>query len=353
MKHEELLAAIQRAQRALSSQTVLFSQAMAERLGLTPSDLECLGFLLEEGAATAGRLAEITGLTSGAITGVVDRLERAGYVNREPDPSDRRRVVIRPNPGRAERDLAPLFRPMTGAMNDLCARFTDEQLAVILDFTTRAVPITQTQAGALRQGDGAAPPLGPATSGRLVFASGLSRLQIRGGAPATDLYQARFDGTLPKVEVQDGTVRFRDRSFWLKRRGTSGEIALNPTIPWRIECKGGAWKVNADLKDLRVQGISLTGGASDISVTLPRPVGTVPVRVVGGANKVTLVRPAGTAARLRMNGSFHQLSFDGENCDVLGGDEIDLTHDYGTPTDRYDILIEGGANRVVVDVERG
>src|SRR5215203_7474527 len=80
--------------RRFSAATVLFHHAVAERLGLGPTDHKCLDLLRERGPMTGSALAAITGLTSGAITGVVARLERAGYVRREPDPSDGRRLIL-------------------------------------------------------------------------------------------------------------------------------------------------------------------------------------------------------------------------------------------------------------------
>src|SRR3954447_16148383 len=89
-----LMEQLEHAVRKSSALGVIFGQAVAERAGISSSDLECLDFLNLEGRVTAGRLAELTGLTTGAITGVVDRLERAGYVRRERDESDRRKVFI-------------------------------------------------------------------------------------------------------------------------------------------------------------------------------------------------------------------------------------------------------------------
>ncbi|HEX2301109.1 MAG TPA: MarR family transcriptional regulator, partial [Pseudonocardiaceae bacterium] len=86
--------------RRHSTATVLFHHAIAERLGLGPTDHKCLDLLVERGTLTGTELAAITGLTSGAITGVVARLERAGYLRREPDPQDGRRQLLRPVPER-------------------------------------------------------------------------------------------------------------------------------------------------------------------------------------------------------------------------------------------------------------
>src|SRR2546430_17138506 len=83
---------LEHAMRRTSGLGAIFSQTVADSAGISSSDLECLDFLNLEGRVTAGRLAEVTGLTTGAITGVVDRLEKAGLVRRERDESDRRKV---------------------------------------------------------------------------------------------------------------------------------------------------------------------------------------------------------------------------------------------------------------------
>src|SRR6516164_10836431 len=93
-KHELVEVIVGRLARRHSTAVVLFHQAIAERLGLGPTDHKCLDLLRERGALTGSELAAITGLTSGAITGVVARLERAGYVRREPDPHDGRKQIV-------------------------------------------------------------------------------------------------------------------------------------------------------------------------------------------------------------------------------------------------------------------
>lgn len=118
----------------MSTRSVLLHAAIADKLGLNPSDHKCADVLREQpGPITAGRLAELTGLTTGAITGVLDRLERAGFVARDQDPSDRRRVVVRCTPERAP-DLGPLFMPLRDGMIASCEGYTDEELRLILGF---------------------------------------------------------------------------------------------------------------------------------------------------------------------------------------------------------------------------
>jgi len=130
------MVALEQALREVSGTGVLFSQAAAERLGLNSTDLECLGLITSE-PATAGELAQATGLTTGAITGVIDRLERAGYARREHDRADRRKVRVRALPA-ALLKAAPIFEPMRRASAEVLARYSDGELALILDFLTRA-----------------------------------------------------------------------------------------------------------------------------------------------------------------------------------------------------------------------
>jgi DNA-binding MarR family transcriptional regulator len=130
------LGALNRELRTMSSRTVMLSQAVASRLGISPTDLETLEILSSAGPLTAGRLAELTGLTSGAITGVVDRLEQRGFVRRERDAADRRRVIVHLVPERA-RKIDRLFQPLARAMDQLHERYSDEELALILDYVTQ------------------------------------------------------------------------------------------------------------------------------------------------------------------------------------------------------------------------
>ena len=95
--------------RKTGSLMQLMGQAAADRIGLNATDLNCLNILSFSGELTAGDLARETGLTTASITGVADRLEEAGYVRRERDPKDRRRVVIRLVLESALRDVAPVF----------------------------------------------------------------------------------------------------------------------------------------------------------------------------------------------------------------------------------------------------
>jgi DNA-binding MarR family transcriptional regulator len=135
--------------RALSAATIMFHQTVADRLGLNPTDHKCADLLFTNGPMTAGELAELTGLTTGAITGVIDRLERGGFVRREDDPDDRRRVIVRTIPKR-HREIGRLFEDIAARTAELGERYTDKELAVILDFMNRSRDTLQAATQQLR-----------------------------------------------------------------------------------------------------------------------------------------------------------------------------------------------------------
>jgi DNA-binding transcriptional ArsR family regulator len=139
--------------RRTGSLMQLMGQAAADRIGLNATDLNCLNILSFSGQLTAGQLAKATGLTTASITGVADRLEEAGYVRRERDPGDRRRVVIRLVVERAVSDVASVFLPMVRAWQAMAARYSDEELALIVEFYGQMEEVLRQHIAVLR-GDG-------------------------------------------------------------------------------------------------------------------------------------------------------------------------------------------------------
>jgi DNA-binding MarR family transcriptional regulator len=133
-ERKRLAAAFGEGFRKTSSLMQLMGQAAADRIGLNATDLNCLNILSFSGQLTAGELATATGLTTASITGVADRLEEAGYVRRERDPRDRRRVVIRLVLERALQDVAPVFLPMILGWQEVVVRYTDDELRLIVQF---------------------------------------------------------------------------------------------------------------------------------------------------------------------------------------------------------------------------
>lgn len=136
--------------RNLSAYTLLFHQAVADHLGLNVTDLKCLDLARSEARLTPGRLAEVTGLTTAAVTSVLDRLERSGFVRRERDPNDRRKVLVVPLPERAE-EVAHLFAPLDEAMTQLLAQYSTEELTFLNAFALRVGQILQRETTRLRE----------------------------------------------------------------------------------------------------------------------------------------------------------------------------------------------------------
>lgn len=130
---KQLVQAIVQQARRSSTRSVMLHAVVAERLGLNPSDHKCADLLSEEGISTPGRLAELTGLSTGAITGVLDRLERAGFALREADPDDRRRTLVRLTPERMP-NMQRIFSPLVQGMEKLCATYSTEELQLVLRF---------------------------------------------------------------------------------------------------------------------------------------------------------------------------------------------------------------------------
>jgi len=152
-KRQQLLETVTDEGRKMSTRTVMLHSTVADKLGLNPSDHKCVDLIHSQvDPLTAGGLAELTGLSTGAITGVLDRLERAGFVARAHDPNDRRRVVIRCTPERAP-DLRPFFAPLRAAMLKFCERYSNEELEVILSFMRGTGVVMQEQVGRLAKLD--------------------------------------------------------------------------------------------------------------------------------------------------------------------------------------------------------
>ncbi|WP_410613797.1 MarR family winged helix-turn-helix transcriptional regulator [Amycolatopsis sp. lyj-109] len=117
--------------RQSSTFTVLRHARIAERMGLSGTDHKTFDLVIQaDGPLTAGRIAGLTGLSTGAVTGVIDRLEKVGLVRRVRDPEDRRKVLVEVVPGVADR-FAPLFESAFDTLRDLLAQFSPAERKVI------------------------------------------------------------------------------------------------------------------------------------------------------------------------------------------------------------------------------
>ncbi|HEX9121806.1 MAG TPA: hypothetical protein VF984_00370, partial [Actinomycetota bacterium] len=161
-----------------------------------------------------------------------------------------------------------------------------------------------------------AAPLGSVDVGSLVFTRGASHLTIGVDGSMEDLYRARFDGKVPEVGVEGGTVTVRYRP---SLRPTHGEITLSGRVPWDIKANLGMSDVVADLENLELRGLDISGGSSHLEVRLPRPKGTVRVRVGGGASDLALIRPTDVPVRMHIGGGVSKLAIDDVRLGPGGG----------------------------------
>ena len=132
-----LLGRLYVAGREISAAAVMFHTAVAERQGLSATEEKALDLIDRFGPLTARDLGARSGLAPASVTGLIDRLERKGFARRAPNPADGRSVLIELVPDRAD-DLAPLFADWVDSLNELCAKYSDEELATIVDFLTES-----------------------------------------------------------------------------------------------------------------------------------------------------------------------------------------------------------------------
>jgi DNA-binding MarR family transcriptional regulator len=140
MERDDIIQAIIDKRRQMSTETIMFHQAVADTLGLHITDLKFLDLIRYYGAMPAGRLGELTGLTTGAVTGTIDRLEKAGYVRRANDPKDRRRTIIEPTRNKKlEGKLEAIFSPLHEKMRSRLSSYSDSELSFLLDVLTETL----------------------------------------------------------------------------------------------------------------------------------------------------------------------------------------------------------------------
>jgi DNA-binding MarR family transcriptional regulator len=134
---KELHAAMVCELRRMVANSVLFNARMAEALKVHPTDLQFINLLEVHGPLTPGKLAELTRLTTGGVTVVLDRLEKAGVIRRVPSPSDRRSSIVHVSPNFL-RTARAAYNEMGRATDLLLAEFSEKELAVVLAFLKKA-----------------------------------------------------------------------------------------------------------------------------------------------------------------------------------------------------------------------
>ena len=193
--------------------------------------------------------------------------------------------------------------------------------------------------------------LGPSRSVRLRLVRA-NNVTLGTDPSLAELYHARYEGSPPRVRERGGVItieygpRFRPAD-WVGRQ--AADIRLSPSVGWRIEGSRGLVGLRADLSGARLLGMEVEHAAADLELTLARPAGPVQLWFRGGAREVTIHRPAGTAARVRVTGGSSGLTFDEQTYKAVAGEATWQTSGFDEATDRYDIAFSRGVRNVVVD----
>jgi DNA-binding MarR family transcriptional regulator len=356
-KSTKVPAELTRELRQFTGLAASFFRAAAARRGMTVTDLQVIDILESSGPSTAGQLADLTGLTTGAITGMLNRLEEAGLVRRERDPNDGRRVIVRLETGKDEvHNIGLIFDSLAKAWNELASNYDDEQIALLLSFLKQSnamcrKEIIRLQEAPSSEGGIFSAPLLDLESGRLVVFSAISRLTLRTAERMAELYQARFEGPVPEVKTKDGevTIRYPRRlSGLLGGQKRAAEVTLNVAIPWQIAIVGGASDISAELRGLDLAGLEVKGGVSSIRLELPAPSGVIPIRISGGASEIMVRRPGGVAARAHLKGWVSTFVFDDQTFSDIGNNVRLQSSGFEPTAAYYDIEVASSASMVTI-----
>lgn len=150
MRRAARLAELDRVSRQYLASYVLFNQAVADRLGMHPTDVQCLNLFTQEGEPlTTGQVAELTGLTSGSATRLVDRLEHGGFVRRERDTHDRRRVLVHVVSEKLA-EFTAMWDDLSKGWDEMFDDYSEPELALIVRHMRRTIELSETQRAKLR-----------------------------------------------------------------------------------------------------------------------------------------------------------------------------------------------------------
>lgn len=202
-------------------------------------------------------------------------------------------------------------------------------------------------------------PAGALTDATLELSGGATAISVAGADLGADLYRGSMtlpEGEQPLVALDSatGTLRIetphRSRFQWsFHQRQRQLNLTLSNRLPWHVHGSVGASQGNLDLGDLRLSGLTLESGASNLRVRVPAPSGTMPVSISGGALNLALTRPAGTPTRVSVDGAASSLTIDGNHYAAFARAGTAFTSNgYEAAADRLDIQVKSGASSVTV-----
>jgi hypothetical protein len=308
---------------------------------------------------------------------VLDRLERAGYIERIADPTDRRRTLIRVSRERG-RAVGAAYEPLERATEEALGALDASQRALITDVLVRlgdavaadtarlratsrggmvggmfSAPLAEVDRGRLVFRSGAprlalrAAPLGPASEMRAVAELTHTTLRIDGSAAEGELCRASFEGPHPDVHARKAevTMAYKRRLDWRQREA---RVGLSRLVPWAIDVSGGLSRFDADLRDVRVHELRISGSVDDVTARLGVPDGTSRLRLSGGARDLVIEHPSGTPIRVSVSGGVHDIRVGREHLRDVHGTVRLATSGAERAADRFEVEVSGGARTVRV-----
>jgi DNA-binding MarR family transcriptional regulator len=358
----ELLESFVREVRQLTGLSASFHRAAAARTEMNVTDLEVIGLLELGGPMTAGQLAELMGLTTGAITGMIDRMEKGGFLRRERDPQDGRRVIVGlATDGKPLKKIAPVLNALGPGWSELAARYSDDQLALLTEFLRQGNAMSRGEIGKLRAppAQDFTAPVGTLKKATLEISADVTDLFVRVGTKDRALYQAAFEGPQPKVSVDGGSVSISyprqlrqllgpvlGAKLGLDRR--IARVQLSKAVSWAVSIRGAGSSLNVDLSGVSVTSVEVEGAGSMLQVTLPKPSGVVPVKFGGGGSDITIRRPEGVAVRAQVKGWGSGVAFDDQPMGEVGsGLRLSSPH-AADARDAYEIEVSGSGSMVKI-----
>ena len=137
----DILKGVRKLSQHYAFTSIQMHEAIGRKAGLTGTDHKYLGFLIEKGQMTAGELSSLTGLTTGAVTGLIDRFEKKKLVKRQFAEDDRRKVIIVPNTQKIMALFVPLYKEFRSKSEKLLASFSDKEIKIIETYFVKAIEI--------------------------------------------------------------------------------------------------------------------------------------------------------------------------------------------------------------------
>ena len=138
---QETLDRLRRLSQQCAFDSIQMHEAIGRKAGLSGTDHKYLGFLMQKGQMTAGELSALTGLTTGAVTGLIDRFEQKDLVKRRFAEGDRRKVIVEPNTEKIMAVFEPLYKEFRSKSELVMASFSEQELAVIESYFLKAIEV--------------------------------------------------------------------------------------------------------------------------------------------------------------------------------------------------------------------